>query len=596
MVFNQERDRAFDHPFSLKEKGIYLIKITARAKSWWQNTKTGRSFFRKDSLTLLIDKKEILHAFSKKRLRASDIWNGNVLKGHELIAYILLSLDKDNHTISFNTHGKPYLGELSVTQVSGSDVTLENLQCSSRDRIPWITFLVWQTISLSSFSITAKAPKSGKDDDDLKLLIDRVTEKNIDTKAHGGWYWCGKVLKGSSKIFARNFADGQSPQRFDLDGDGSPTIQKITLSIITASLKRTPTVDDPKWTGDFYDDSSQIILARAIFGEGRSLPELGKIGIGWVICNRIGFSQWGNTYHEVILHPRHFSAFDKNDPNRSLLEDPKRDLTQHEAWRECYRIAGSIIRGDIVDPTKGANHYYSTYIKPPFWTKGATQTLKVDNTLFYRLPQKAKRVVLSIVFLAFIMIGASVFVSEASRIKFRDFDQESPYFKERIVDDSVAVYYGCGTECMGVRVFDEKTGKQKAEFNYGVGYIWSPDKRLFATFHSSAGHGFTVGNGKGEVLFTYTKPLENSFDIPNFAQWSPDSSKFAVVIQDSETEYELFIVWGFGGAARVTSVRIPSAQTYAIEWDRTSRFVSVNNGAAILEIDASGYGHRYGEK
>ncbi|MBI4243171.1 MAG: cell wall hydrolase [Planctomycetes bacterium] len=594
-VFNQERDRAFDHPFSFKEKGTYLVKITAHAKSWWQNTKIGRSFLQKDSLTLRIDSKEIISAFFKKRLRASDIWNGNVLQGHELTAYIVLALDEGNHIFSFDVYGKPYIGEFSVTQISGSDIKVENLKCSPRDRIPWLTFLINEGISLSSLSITAKAPRSGKDDDDLKLLIDGVTEKNTDTKAHRDWYWCGKALRGEAKTFTRSFSDGKTLRRFDLDGDGAPTIQSIIIRIATHSHTRIPTLEDPKWTGDFRDDPDNIILARGIFGEGRSLPELGKIGIGWVIRNRIGYAQWGNTYHEVILKPLQFSAFNKSDPNRIFVEDPSRDSTQREAWRECYRIASSIIQGGISDPTKGANHYYSTYIKPPSWTKGATQTLKIDNTLFYRVPQKAKRAVFPIVFLAFIMIVAGVFASEASRIKSRDLDQESSYFKEYIADNSVAVYYSCGTECMGVRVFDEKTGKQKAEFNYGVGYIWSPDRRRFAAFHSSAGHGFTVGNGKGEVLFIYTKPLENSFDIPNFGQWSPDSSKFAVVIQDSETEYELFVVWGFGGATRVTSVRIPSAQTYVIEWDPTSRFVSVNNDAAILEVDESGYGHRYSE-
>ncbi len=102
---------------------------------------------------------------------------------------------------------------------------------------------------------------------------------------------------------------------------------------------------------------------------------------------------------------------------------------------------------------------------------------KVDTTLFYRVFQKTKRMILPIILLAFIMIGASIFASEASRIKSRDFERDSPYFKERIADDLVAVHYGCGTECEGVRVFDERTGKQKAEFNYGVGYVWSPDKK-----------------------------------------------------------------------------------------------------------------------
>ncbi len=189
------------------------------------------------------------------------------------------------------------------------------------------------------------------------------------------------------------------------------------------------------------------------------------------------------------------------------------------------------------------------------------------------------------------MIGAGIFASEASRIKPLDFERGSPYFKEHVADDLVAVYYGCGTECEGVRIFDERTGKQKAEFNYGVGYQWSPDKKYVSAFHSSAGHGFTVGNGKGEVLFTYTKPLENNFDMPNVAQWSQGSPKLAVVIQDSETEYDLFIVWGFGGTVRTTSIRLPPEQTHALDWGEAGHTVYLN-GNAILTVDESGYGHQ----
>ena len=506
-VFNKEIDQSFDHVFSLSRSGVYVLKITASAKSWWQNIIGRRSFLQKDSLTVHIDTQEIFSRSVKKRLYADDIWNGNILKGNELISYILLILDKGDHSLSFNVHGRPSLAEVSLFHISDSVMYLENLQPIFRDRTPWITFLMRKDITISSLSITARVGISNKDDDDLRLVIDGVSEKNVAKNAHRDWYWCGKILKGTIKTFTRVFEHGQSPRRIDFIADGMPCISTMTAMLEARSHARMPSLNKPQWTGDFYDDSDEIILSRAIFGEGRSLTELGRRAIGWVIRNRIGYKQWGTTYHEVILHPRHFSAFNKNDSNRIFVEEPGHDPSQLGAWKECYEIAAGIIQGSIADPTKGANHYYSAYIKPPFWMKGAIQTLKVDNTFFYRAPQKAKRMILPIILLAFIMIGASIFASEASRIKPRDFERDSPYFKERIADDVVAVYYGCGTECEGVRVFDERDGKQKAEFNYGVGYVWSPDKKYVVAFHSSAGHGFTVGNGKGDELFTYTKPL-----------------------------------------------------------------------------------------
>lgn len=373
---------------------------------------------------------------------------------------------------------------------------------------------------------------------------------------------------------------------------------RFDITIEAHSRKRIPTVDDPRWTGDFSDESDPMILSRAIFGEGRSLPEQGRIAIGWVVRNRIGYSQWGMTYHDVILRPRHFSAFNKTDRNRKLVEDPSSDLTQRYAWHQCYELAVAIIGGNIPDPTNGANHYYSTFIKPPSWarSKGAVLTLRIENTLFYRLPVRSKRVILPIIFLGALLLASGFFA--VAQIKLapdrNDLEEEKhSHSYESIANHSVAVYYGCGTECEGVRIFDETTGKQRGSFNYGVGYLWSANKKYVAAFHMAAGHGVTIGDMFGNKLFVYTKPIEKSFDIPSVAAWAPNDSKLAVLLNE-DGQQELFIIFGFeSGNTRVTSVHVPSAEKYAIEWDATGRRVQVNGGAAVLDIDDSGYGHQY---
>lgn len=376
---------------------------------------------------------------------------------------------------------------------------------------------------------------------------------------------------------------------------------RFEITIEAHIPKRIPTVDDPKWTGNFHDDPIQMILARAIFGEGRSLSEQGRIAIGWVVRNRIGYSQWGIAYHDVILHPSHFSAFNKTDRNRKLVEDPSSDLTQRNAWHQCYDLASGILSGSIPDPTKGANHYYSTFIKPPDWahSKGAVLTLRVENTLFYRLPVRSKRVILPIIFLGASLLATGFFTfAQATRTPSLNHleEEKRSHSHESVADNSTAVYYGCGTECEGVRIFNETTGKQRASFNYGVGYLWSANKKYVAAFHMAAGHGVTIGDMFGNELFVYTKPIDKSFDIPSVAAWAPNDSKLAVLLND-EGQQELFIFWGFeSGTTRVTSARVPPAEKYAIEWDTTGRRVQVNGGAVVLEIDDSGYGHQYTQR
>ncbi len=179
------------------------------------------------------------------------------------------------------------------------------------------------------------------------------------------------------------------------------TLRKVTATfLITLSIdqgKRTPSVDDPKWTGDFNDDTEQMILARAIWGEARGASKLVCIGVGCSIRNRLGTkSKVGlrNTYHKIILENSQYSAFwekSGNDSNLKALRDPlgaTKNLADHNKWKEIYFIAEQIINGEILDSTKGANHYYSKITKkyvPPYWATKKTFTVKIDNTYFHKL-------------------------------------------------------------------------------------------------------------------------------------------------------------------------------------------------------------------
>jgi hypothetical protein len=177
----------------------------------------------------------------------------------------------------------------------------------------------------------------------------------------------------------------------ELWADRIPEIKNIKI-VIGSDVPRkiVPTVDEPEWTGDFKDDSDQMILARAIFGEARSLPEKGKIAVGWSIKNRTTDSRWGDTYHKVILAPHQYSAFGEQDPNLGYIKNPLLNKTQAQSWYDCYEIAGKIIAGKVDDSTGGANHYFSDYIDPPYWAKqkNAEFKIKIGNTLFYNLKKE----------------------------------------------------------------------------------------------------------------------------------------------------------------------------------------------------------------
>lgn len=229
--YKKELIQAFSDSFKIDVSGLYVFAITASARSWWQNTKTMRSFLNKDNLTILLDNRPII-PFQKKKLHADDLWNGNILKGHDQTVYGVVHLDAGTHSLSFIAHGKPILDHITLFRSENQEIELKKLKPEKRDRIPWLIFIFNESVSLSSLTIKAAAEKHrGDDDDDLRLSLNGDIIKNDGSHTHRDWYWCGKDLKGISKTFQKNFDKDALTTRIDLDADGAPVIEMLTLMV-----------------------------------------------------------------------------------------------------------------------------------------------------------------------------------------------------------------------------------------------------------------------------------------------------------------------------------------------------------------------------
>jgi len=378
--------------FIFPEDGLYLIEIIASAKSWWQNFKSSRSFFKDDDIFLYLDNKELTTSKNEKK-DARSAWDGNELKGLERTVLIAAYLTKGKHVIDLKSDQSPYLKSISISKIKEKDKIIytpknNNLVQKSEGR-PWLSYIILD-LFITKLSITAQTNKNRKDDDDLKLIINGEIQKNKNKHSHRDWYWCGKILKGENKTFSKDINSQVKQFNLDLYSDETPLLSKIEIGI--KEPKRIPTVDNPLWTGNFKDDTEEMILARAIFGEGRSLPDEGKIAIAWSIRNRVDDKRWPDNYHDVILQKSQYSAFRKIDPNWEYVINPfyKINSKQLAAWKRCYEIAGLVMSGKIKDPTGGVNHYFSDYIDYPSWTKSknAKFIMKIGNTLFYNLKKE----------------------------------------------------------------------------------------------------------------------------------------------------------------------------------------------------------------
>lgn len=405
--FNREIKKDFEYEFEIEEEGLHIIEIIASCKSWRQNTVSFRGFFNGDDLAVKINSVEFPKLSGKKGLFGGEAaWNGNNLKGLEKTGIFVVNLTKGKHKISFIRDRKPYMRSLKIIRVEEEDVLEyipENNRAQDGNNRQWIT-VVLVDLPLKGISVFAKAEKRKRDSDDIKLIIDGEIQKNSDSEKFKNWYWCGSLLGGGEKEFKKDLNFSEGLHYIEFWADRTPMLSKIRLDFKGSNeqeeenkedskpenKKRIPTVDDPKWTGDFNDDTEQMILARAIFGEARNeiLSNKARIAVGWAIRNRVDNPRrWGNSYKEAILEKNQYSAFREGDPNLPYVKNPlfENNPVDKRAWENCYKIAGQVISGEVQDPADGSNHYYDESINAPSWLTKKNFKIKIDTLFFHRL-------------------------------------------------------------------------------------------------------------------------------------------------------------------------------------------------------------------
>jgi len=384
--------------FAVSESGLYALSITARCKA-------------KNYLRVEIDGQLFREIPPKDNIQKNTVppaWNGAKLKGKSQTNIFLLRLEVGEYTITFIPKGSARVESWDFQQVldpTKIELNLEQ-QAENGNGRPWVTIALID-LPLKSINSEATVDWHYFDGDDVKLIIDNEVEKNPDSILWKDWVWHAKprqLFSGSKKeqkTVVKNLNKGT--HYIEFWADKTPTLHRVVLDLGGLETKETredtdqpspstPTVDNPKWTGDFADDTDQIILARALFGEARNtlVPDKARIAIGWVIKNRVASSGWPDTYWQVITKPSHFSAFNLGDDNRPFVEDPFHTGKEidRQAWKKAYEIAGKVISGELVDPTQGGNHYYDDSISTPSWAEDQQPTLIVSYTNQYRREAK----------------------------------------------------------------------------------------------------------------------------------------------------------------------------------------------------------------
>lgn len=232
---NKEISDNYNYDFKLENNGLYLIEIIAKAKSWWQNFKNFKLFFNDDDLMVKVDGKKMElagNSNSKEKLR--DGWNGNELKGLLKTVLVAINLEKGWHSLNFMPDQSPYLKSIKISKVEEQDKIIyipeDNNPAERGDGRPWMSYVLVD-LSIKELKILAKADKRGRDDDDLKLIINGKIEKNSEDIFHKNWFWCGKILKGEEKEYSELINLSKGNHHIELWADNSPFLRKIEIGL-----------------------------------------------------------------------------------------------------------------------------------------------------------------------------------------------------------------------------------------------------------------------------------------------------------------------------------------------------------------------------
>jgi len=143
-----------------------------------------------------------------------------------------------------------------------------------------------------------------------------------------------------------------------------------------------------------YDYLDLDFTFRTIYGEARGEGEIGKVAVGFVICNRAKIAKEYVHIHGGS-HPLYgsgtpasactvlyqFSCWNLNDPNLPIIQKLDPDSP---AGLPCVDAAITALQERIPDPTNGATHYHTPDVFPD-WAEGQTPCAAIGRHIFYNL-------------------------------------------------------------------------------------------------------------------------------------------------------------------------------------------------------------------
>ena len=126
--------------------------------------------------------------------------------------------------------------------------------------------------------------------------------------------------------------------------------------------------------------AEQDCLARAVYFEARSEPEMGQLAVAKVILNRVKDPNYPKTICGVIYQ----GASRNNSCQFSFACDGLSDQpTVRSSWKQAKRVAAKAMAGDqSIKIMTAATHYHADYVTPK-WANSLKRVIKIGRHIFY---------------------------------------------------------------------------------------------------------------------------------------------------------------------------------------------------------------------
>ena len=129
-------------------------------------------------------------------------------------------------------------------------------------------------------------------------------------------------------------------------------------------------------------------MATAIYFEARGEPMVGQVAVAQVIMARVNDERYPNTICEVVKQGYYYSWNPEIPiPDKcqfSFWCDGKPEkIKDEDAYFWATEVAQAVMVGTLYDTTQGATHYHAYYVQPS-WSKKFTQTVRINDHIFYR--------------------------------------------------------------------------------------------------------------------------------------------------------------------------------------------------------------------